>query len=64
MSLKLTLDSLAVESFFSDDAEVIARPRTYEPGCTLPELCGGDLLLARPRTYEPGCTLPELCGTG
>ena len=42
---KLTLDpeALAVESFepaADSRSPVAARPRTHEPGCTMPELCG------------------------
>jgi hypothetical protein len=40
---KLTLnpEELTVESFPTAPAgENAARPRTFEPGCTLPELCG------------------------
>jgi hypothetical protein len=43
---KLTLnpESLEVDSFSTDWAEIgPTRPttmKTYEPGCTLPELCG------------------------
>jgi hypothetical protein len=61
----LNPEALVVESFPTEAGRsVAARPRTYEPGCTLPELCGTGAAAARPRTYEPGCTLPELCGTG
>ncbi|HEX6750715.1 MAG TPA: hypothetical protein VF092_25735 [Longimicrobium sp.] len=40
--LTLSLEELVVESFPTDSAAVTgaARPRTFEPGCTLPELCG------------------------
>jgi hypothetical protein len=45
--LTLNLEALAVESFSAGSATLmIARPtttgmNTNEPGCTLPELCGG-----------------------
>jgi hypothetical protein len=50
--LTLNLEALAVESFYAGSAThmiatlMIARPtttgmNTNEPGCTLPELCGG-----------------------
>ena len=39
---KLTLDpeELTVETFPLSSLEENAKPRTHEPGCTLPELCG------------------------
>ena len=40
-TLSLRLDDLVVESFPTEDAPSMARPRTFEPGCTAPELCGG-----------------------
>ena len=40
-TLKLNLEELAVETFdTAPEAIGLARPRTFEPGCTLPELCG------------------------
>jgi hypothetical protein len=40
--LTLNLDSLDVDSFSTDGAEIGTSPatmKTYEPGCTIPELC-------------------------
>jgi hypothetical protein len=42
-TLRLNLDELAVESFDPAPPALpvdAARPRTFEPGCTLPEICG------------------------
>lgn len=44
--LTLDLDNLRVESFSTGSAEPVERVRpttmnTNEPGCTMPELCGG-----------------------
>ena len=39
--LKLNLDELSVDTFdTAPEAIECAKPRTFEPGCTLPELCG------------------------
>ena len=65
----LNPSDLSVESF--EIAAPVAYPtgpggmKTYEPGCTTPELC--PLEAAAPggmKTYEPGCTTPELCPIG
>lgn len=40
-TLTLNLEDLHVESFPTDSvSSAEARPKTYEPGCTMPELCG------------------------
>jgi hypothetical protein len=40
-AMTLNPESLVVESFPVDERiPGTGRPRTYEPGCTLPELCG------------------------
>jgi hypothetical protein len=41
--------------------------KTYEPGCTTPDLCPNNttVVAAAPmKTYEPGCTTPDLCPIG
>jgi hypothetical protein len=41
--LTLNIDTLEVDSFETDIVIGPSRPttmKTYEPGCTLPELCG------------------------
>ena len=41
-TLKLNLDALSVDTFDpAPEAIELAKPRTFEPGCTMPELCGG-----------------------
>jgi hypothetical protein len=39
-ALTLNPEALVVESFPTETPDPAARPRTFEPGCTLPELCG------------------------
>jgi hypothetical protein len=63
----LNPSDLSVESF--EIAAPVAYPtapggmKTFEPGCTTPELCPIGAI-APMRTYEPGCTTPELCPIG
>jgi len=45
--LTLSVDMLTVDSFATDPVGPAIGPmKTYEPGCTLPELgCGGTVML-------------------
>ncbi|HEX8693738.1 MAG TPA: hypothetical protein VF746_15055 [Longimicrobium sp.] len=62
----LNPDDLYVESFETTAPGAESPPagmKTYEPGCTTPELC--PIGYAAPmKTYEPGCTTPDLCPIG
>ena len=42
-ALTLNPETLVVESFTIETPDTVAKPRTFEPGCTLPELCGTTL---------------------
>lgn len=41
-TLTLNPETIVVDTFpIEADEMAIGRPRTFEPGCTLPEICGG-----------------------
>ena len=70
MSLKLSLDSLSVDSFSTyaeDTAASTGIECTHFRDCTYPPMCpatdtGTEVAVAgKPLTIEPGCTLPEIC---
>lgn len=67
-SLPLNPAELRVESFSTLPSDpVFALPmKTYEPGCTTPDLCPNNTTVAAVpmKTYEPGCTTPDLCPIG
>ena len=40
-ALTLNPEALVVESFPTEEPDALTlKPRTFEPGCTLPEICG------------------------
>jgi hypothetical protein len=64
--MTLRLAQLAVDTFEITAPEPVsdvpAGMKTYEPGCTTPELCPNNTtVVVVIRTMEPGCTTPELC---
>jgi len=71
-TFSLNPDGLVVESFPTVETgpAVAAGPmKTFEPGCTTPELCpvGAAIGITEPvpttmRTFERDCTYPDLCG--
>ena len=62
-ALTLNPESLVVQTFPTEGTTYTAAPKTYEPGCTTPDLC--PVIVAAPmKTYEPGCTTPDLCPNG
>ncbi|HEX6750433.1 MAG TPA: hypothetical protein VF092_24280 [Longimicrobium sp.] len=65
-SFSLNPADLQIESFTADPSDIASPPggmRTYEPGCTTPDLCPIGVVVGM-KTYEPGCTTPELCPNG
>jgi len=68
-SFPLDPAELRVESFSTlpSDPSLAWPMKTYEPGCTTPDLCPNNttVVAAAPmKTYEPGCTTPDLCPIG
>lgn len=66
MSDRLTLspETLYVESFPTLAPAIgTGGMKTYEPGCTTPDLCPNQTtaVAVEMKTYEPGCTTPDLC---
>jgi len=66
-SFSLNPADLRVDSFATEPSGDISTPpttmKTYEPGCTTPDLCPIGYV-AEMKTYEPGCTTPDLCPNG
>lgn len=66
--MTLNLAQLAVDTFEITAPEPISdatQPtgmKTYEPGCTTPDLCPNNTtVVVVIKTMAPGCTTPELC---
>ncbi|HSU15926.1 hypothetical protein [Longimicrobium sp.] len=65
-SFLLNPGDLQVQSFPTTSSDpAVGTMKTYEPGCTTPDLCpNGTVAVAPMKTYEPGCTTPDLCPIG